>query len=204
VATPTIFLIDDHASVRDALSEMLGVLGYQVKAYESADLFLATIDDRQPGCIVADVRMPGTDGISLVRELARRAITIPVVLISGHADVPMAVAAIKSGAQDFIEKPVDDKQLVAAINRALARSFEHLDLQRAQGLLDARFARLTPRQIEIFDLVADGFTSQAIATRLNISARTVDSYRAEVMEKMQADSVASLVRQAIRLGRIAP
>lgn len=204
MATPTIFLIDDHASVRDALSEMLGVLGYQVKAYESADLFLATIDDRQPGCIVADVRMPGTDGISLVRELARRAIAIPVVLISGHADVPMAVAAIKSGAQDFIEKPVDDKQLVAAINRALARSFEHLDLQRAQGLLDARFARLTPRQIEIFDLVADGFTSQAIATRLNISARTVDSYRAEVMEKMQADSVASLVRQAIRLGRIAP
>lgn len=204
MATPTIFLIDDHASVRDALSEMLGVLGYQVKAYESADLFLATIDDRQPGCIVADVRMPGTDGISLVRELARRAITIPVVLISGHADVPMAVAAIKSGAQDFIEKPVDDKQLVAAINRALARSFEHLDLQRAQGLLDARFARLTPRQIEIFDLVADGFTSHAIATKLNISVRTVDSYRAEVMEKMQADSVASLVRQAIRLGRIAP
>jgi two-component system, LuxR family, response regulator FixJ len=204
VATPTIFLIDDHASVRDALGEMLGVLGYQVKAYESADVFLATIDERQPGCIVADVRMPGTDGIGLVRELARRAIATPVVLISGHADVPMAVAAIKSGAQDFIEKPVDDKQLVAAINRALARSFEHLDSQRAQGVLDARFARLTPRQIEIFDLVADGFTSQAIATRLHISVRTVDSYRAEVMEKMQADSVASLVRQAIRLGRIAP
>jgi two-component system, LuxR family, response regulator FixJ len=204
VATPTVFLIDDHASVRDALGEMLGVLGYRVKAYESADLFLATLDERQPGCIVADVRMPGTDGIGLVRELARRAIATPVVLISGHADVPMAVAAIKSGAQDFIEKPVDDKQLVAAINRALARSFEHLDSQRAQGVLDARFARLTPRQIEIFDLVADGFTSQAIATRLNISVRTVDSYRAEVMEKMQADSVASLVRQAIRLGRIAP
>jgi len=204
VATPTIFLIDDHASVRDALGEMLGVLGYQVKAYESADSFLAKIDRRQPGCIVADVRMPGTDGIGLVHELARRAIALPVVLISGHADVPMAVAAIKSGAQDFIEKPVDDRQLVAAINRALARSFEHLDSQRAHSVLDARFARLTPRQIEILDLVADGFTSQAIATRLNISVRTVDSYRAEVMEKMQADSVASLVRQAIRLGRIAP
>ena len=204
MATPTIFLIDDHASVRDALGEMLGVLGYQVKAYESADSFLAKIDGRQPGCIVADVRMPGTDGIGLVRELARRAIALPVVLISGHADVAMAVAAIKSGAQDFIEKPVDDRQLVAAINRALARSFEHLDSQRAHSVLDARFARLTPRQIEILDLVADGFTSQAIATRLNISVRTVDSYRAEVMEKMQADSVASLVRQAIRLGRIAP
>lgn len=199
-----IFLIDDHASVREALGEMLGVLGYQVKAYESADAFLAVIDERQPGCIVADVRMPGTDGIGLVRELARRAIAMPVVLISGHADVPMAVAAIKSGAQDFIEKPVDDRQLVATINRALARNFEHLDSRRAQSELDARFARLTPRQIEIFDLVADGFTSQAIAAKLNISVRTVDSYRAEVMEKMQAESVASLVRQAIRLGRIAP
>lgn len=204
MATPMIFLIDDHASVREALGEMLGVLGYQVKAYESADAFLAVIDERQPGCIVADVRMPGTDGIGLVRELARRAIAMPVVLISGHADVPMAVAAIKSGAQDFIEKPVDDRQLVATINRALARNFEHLDSRRAQSELDARFARLTPRQIEIFDLVADGFTSQAIAAKLNISVRTVDSYRAEVMEKMQAESVASLVRQAIRLGRIAP
>jgi two-component system, LuxR family, response regulator FixJ len=207
VATPMIFLIDDHASVRDALGEMLGVLGYSVKAYESADVFLAAIDERELGCIVADVRMPGTDGIGLVRELARRGIAMPVVLISGHADVPMAVAAIKSGARDFIEKPVDDTQLVAAINRALAQSFEHLDLQRAQNaqsVLDARFARLTPRQIEIFDLVADGFTSHAIAAKLNISVRTVDSYRAEVMEKMQAESVAGLVRQAIRLGRIAP
>ena len=199
-----IFLIVDHASVRDALGEMLSVFGYSVKAYESADAFLATIDERELGCIVADVRMPGTDGIGLVRELARRDIAMPVVLISGHADVPMAVAAIKSGAQDFIEKPVDDRQLVAAINRAFARSFENLDLQRAQSALDARFARLTPRQIEIFDLVVNGFTSQAIAVKRNLSVRTVDSYRAEVMEKMQAESVAGLVRQAIRLGRIAP
>jgi len=204
VGAPAIFLIDDHAAVRDALREMLGVLGYSVKAYESADAFLAAIDGRELGCIVADVRMPGTDGIGLVRELARRGIAMPVVLISGHADVPMAVAAIKSGAQDFIEKPVDDRQLIAAINRALARSFEKLDLQRAQSELDARFARLTPRQIDVFDLVADGFTSQAIAAKLNISVRTVDSYRAEVMEKMQAESVAGLVRQAIRLGRITP
>jgi two-component system response regulator FixJ len=204
VATPMIFLIDDHASVREALSEMLGVLGYSVKTYESADVFLAASDERELGCIVADVRMPGTDGIGLVRELARRGIEVPVVLISGHADVPMAVAAIKSGAQDFIEKPIDDRQLVAAINRAFARSIEHLDSQRAKSELDGRFARLTPRQLEIFDLVADGFTSQAIAAKLNISVRTVDSYRAEVMEKMQAESVAGLVRQAIRLGRIAP
>jgi two-component system response regulator FixJ len=200
VAAPTIFLIDDHASVRDALGEMLSVFGYSVKAYESADAFLATVNKGEPGCIVADVKMPGTDGIGLVRELARRGIAMPVVLISGHADVPMAVDAIKSGAQDFIEKPVDDRQLVAAINRALARR----DLQKSPSGIDARFARLTPRQIEIFDLVVEGFTSHTIAAKLNISVRTVESYRAEVMEKMQAESIAGLVRQAIRLGRIAP
>jgi len=165
---------------------------------------LAAIDKREPGCIVADVRMPGTDGIGLVRELARRGIAMPVVLISGHADVPMAVAAIKSGAQDFIEKPVDDTLLVAAINRALAQSFEQQDSQKSKSALDARFARLTPRQIEIFDLVVEGFTSHAIAAKLNLSVRTVESYRAEVMEKMQAESIAGLLRQAIRLGRIAP
>jgi two-component system response regulator FixJ len=179
---------------------MLTVLGYSVKAYESADAFLATVNKGEPGCIVADVKMPGTDGVGLVRELARRDIGVPVVLISGHADVPMAVDAIKSGAQDFIEKPVDDAQLVAAINRALAQR----DLQKSASGVDARFARLTPRQIEIFDLVAEGFTSHAIAAKLNISVRTVESYRAEVMEKMQAGSIAGLVRQAIRLGRIAP
>jgi len=202
--TPTLYLIDDHASVRHALGEMLSVLGYTVKAYESADAFLKTLDSRHTGCIIADVRMPGTDGIGLVRELARRDASLPVVLISGHADVPMAVEAIKAGAQDFIEKPVDDAQLVAAVNRALARTFERHDAQRSQGALDVRFARLTPRQVEIFDLVVDGFTSHAIAAKLSISVRTVESYRAEVMEKMQAESIAALVRQAIRLGRIAP
>jgi two-component system, LuxR family, response regulator FixJ len=204
MAAPTIFVIDDHAAVRDALGEMLSVFGYAVKTYESADRFLEALDREVSGCIVADVRMPGTDGIELVRELARRNVALPVVLISGHADVPMAVAAIKSGAEDFIEKPVDDAQLVAAINRALARTFEQRDFHKLESALDARFARLTPRQAEIFDLVVEGFTSHAVSAKLKISVRTVESYRAEVMEKMQAESVAALVRQAIRLGRITP
>ena len=202
--SPTIVVIDDHASVRNALGEMLTVFGYSVEIYESADSFLDALDEGSAGCVVADVRMPGTDGIGLVLELARRNIALPVVLISGHADVPMAVAAIKSGAEDFIEKPVDDVQLVAAINRALARRSEQQDLCKLQAALAGRFARLTPRQVEIFDLVVQGFTSHAISARLNISARTVESYRAEIMEKMQAESVAALVRQAIRLGRITP
>src|SRR5215467_3923570 len=115
----TIFVIDDHAAVRDALGEMLSVFGYTVRTYGSADSFLRSLDQQNAGCVVADVRMPGTDGIGLVRELERRSVALPVILISGHADVPMAVAAIKSGAEDFIEKPVDDAQLVAAINRVL-------------------------------------------------------------------------------------
>jgi two-component system response regulator FixJ len=204
MATPTIFIIDDQESVRHALGEMLSVFGFTVETYPSADVFLKGLDRSRPGCVVADVRMPGTDGIALTRELARNRIALPVVLMSGHADVPMAVAAIKAGAEDFIEKPVDDVQLVAAINRGLARLFERQSEERSVDALAAQFARLTPRQAEIFDLVAGGYTSQAIAAKLGISARTVESYRAEVMEKMQAESVAVLVRQAIRLGRVAP
>jgi two-component system, LuxR family, response regulator FixJ len=201
---PTVFIIDDQDSVRRALAEMLSVFGFSVEAYESADRFLQGLDLSRPGCVVADVRMPGTDGIELVRELARRKAALPVVLISGHADVPMAVAAIKAGAEDFIEKPIDDAQLVAAINRGLARTLVQQTLPRAGDGIEARFARLTPRQVEIFDFVVQGFTSQGISSKLQISTRTVESYRAQVMEKMQAASVAVLVRQAIRLGRITP
>jgi two-component system response regulator FixJ len=204
MSSATIFVIDDHAAVREALGEMLSVFGYGVKTYESADGFLHDLDRRYVGCVVADVRMPGTDGLSLVRELARRKIALPVILISGHADVPMAVAAIKSGAEDFIEKPVDDAQLVAAINRALAQQLEQQGSSKSQDALSEKFARLTPRQVEIFDFVVEGFTSITISAELKISVRTVESYRAEVMEKMRAESVAALVRQAIRLGRIAP
>jgi two-component system, LuxR family, response regulator FixJ len=203
VSGPTVFLIDDQKAVREALGEMLSVFGFEVEKYPSADSFLAAIHP-QLGCVVADVRMPGTDGIELTRELARRNIFLPVVLISGHADIPMAVAAIKAGAEDFIEKPIDDVQLVAAINRGLARLFEQQTQQKSIEALAAQFARLTPRQVEIFDLVAVGYTSQAIAAKLKISTRTVESYRAEIMEKMQAESVAVLVRLAIRLGRATP
>ena len=131
--SPTVFVVDDHAAVREALGEMLSVFGYAVKTYELADGFLRALDRRSAGCVVADVRMPGTDGIGLVRELVRRNVALPVILISGHADVPMAVTAIKAGAEDFIEKPIDDTQLVAAINRALARRSRTAGLHKSQG-----------------------------------------------------------------------
>jgi two-component system response regulator FixJ len=203
-AMTTVFVIDDQQSVRHALAEMLGVFGFTVETYDSAMSFLAAFDPKRPGCVVADVRMPGMDGIELVRELSKRGANIPVVLMSGHADVPMAVAGIKAGAEDFIEKPVDDSALIAAINRGLARTFAQQVSHQSGETLTHQFAALTPRQVEIFDLVAAGFTSHAIAAKLELSPRTVESYRAQVMEKMQAESVAVLVRQAIRLGRITP
>jgi two-component system response regulator FixJ len=148
--------------------------------------------------------MPGMDGIELVRELGRRQIPLPVVLISGHADVPMAVTAIKAGAEDFIEKPVDDVQLVAAINRGLAGAYAQRRFRERVQDVRTRFDRLTPREVEVFDLVVQGYTSEAIAERLEISTRTVEGYRVQIMNKMQAESVAVLVRQAIRLDRISP
>jgi two-component system response regulator FixJ len=204
MAGPVIYVIDDQPSVRDALAEMLSIFGFDTEKFESADTFLKALDTARPACIVADVRMPGTDGIELVRQLAKRGATLPVILISGHADIPMAVAAIKAGAEEFIEKPVDDTQLVAAINRGLANMHDNLNSSRSHDELRERFARLTPRQTEIFQLVAEGLTSQNIAEKLGISVRTVESYRAEIMEKMQAQSVAVLVRQAIKLGRVIP
>jgi two-component system response regulator FixJ len=200
----TIFVIDDQSSVRHALCEMLSAFGYDVEAYESADSFLRALDPLRHGCVVADVRMPGMDGIELVRELARSQVPLPVVLISGHADVPMAVAAIKVGAEDFIEKPIDDVLLVAAINRGLAGADAQRRLQERARDVRARFGRLTPREVEVFDLVVQGYTSEAIAERLEISTRTVEGYRVQIMNKMQAESVAVLVRQAIGLNRISP
>jgi two-component system response regulator FixJ len=200
----TVFVIDDQPSVRHALGEMLSVFGYDVETYDSADNFLRALDPVRRGCVVADVRMPGMDGIELVRELARRQVPLPVVVISGHADVPMAVVAIKAGAEDFIEKPVNDVQLVAAINRGLARAHASQLLQERVHDVRSRFNQLTPREVEVFDLVIEGFTSEAIGERLGISTRTVEGYRVQIMDKMQAESVAALVRKAIRIGRLAP
>jgi two-component system response regulator FixJ len=198
----TVFVIDDQPSVREALCEMLSAFGYDVEGFASADDFLRRLGPAQQACVVADVRMPGMDGIELVRELARRELALPVVLVSGHADVPMAVAAIKAGAEDFIEKPIDDAQLVAAINRGLARASARRRAQERAQDVRARFDRLTPREVEVFDLVVQGYTSEAIGERLGISTRTVEGYRVQIMSKMQAESIAVLVRQAIRLDRI--
>lgn len=202
-----VYIIDDQTAVRDAIAEMLNVFGFVVETFISADDFLkrrAASVPAGPVCVVCDVRMPGIDGIEFVRQCRASGRSIPIILISGHADVPMAVAGIKAGAADFIEKPVDDASLVAAINRAIAPQMDASpDTQRRRDI-EQRFSRLTPRQVEVFDLVVGGFTSHAIGDKLGLSTRTVESYRAQIMEKMAAESVAILVRQAIQLRRTAP
>lgn len=200
-----IAIVDDQESVRHALGEMLDVYGYDTVLFDGAEAFLAEPHREKFGCVVADVRMPGMDGIALVHELARAMDRppMPIILISGLADVPMAVAALKAGATDFIEKPVHDVRLVAAINRALARPAPQSAPQSAQDSAEfaARFERLTAREKDVFDLIADGHTSQSIASNLGIGVRTVEGYRGQIMEKLQLTSIAMLVRLAIRLGR---
>jgi two-component system, LuxR family, response regulator FixJ len=197
-----VFVVDDEVSVRRALGEMLHVYGFTTELYDSATGFLRAITSSPVGCVLADVRMPVMNGIALVRELARREIGLPTVLISGHADVRTAVDGIKAGAEDLIEKPIDDRKLGAAINRAISRSVERRVQQQEQKALRGRFLELTSRQVEVFDLVARGATSQAIAEKLDISVRTVEGYRAQIMEKMHAKSTSILVHQAFRLRRL--
>jgi len=197
-------LIDDDDDVRSAIGDMLRVFGYSVTLHASAEAFLSQKSAQPPGCIICDVRMPGLDGVSFLDHLKESPFLAPVILISGHADVPMAVAAIKNGAFDFIEKPIDDRKLVASINRALALVNQQQGETSARMDLQSRFSMLTAREVEVFDLITAGHTNFGVGDRLGISVRTVESYRAQIMSKMQADGLATLVRQAIRLNRLTP
>lgn len=197
-------LIDDDDEVRSAIGDMLRVFGYTVDLHVSADAFLSHKGTATPGCIISDVRMPGIDGVTFLDHVKESAMLVPVILISGHADIPMAVAAIKNGAFDFIEKPIDDKKLVTSINRALALVNQQQDEVSTRLDLQCSFSMLTAREVEVFDLVTLGITNFGVANRLGISVRTVESYRAQIMAKMHADGVATLVRQAIRLNRLTP
>jgi two-component system response regulator FixJ len=177
---------------------------HSVDLHASADAFLSQKVAQPPGCIISYVRMPGLDGVTFLDHLKDSPLWAPVILISGHADVPMAVAAIKNGAFDFIEKPIDDRKLVASINRALALVNQQQGETTARMDLQSRFSKLTGREVEVFDLITAGLTNFGVGDRLGISVRTVESYRAQIMSKMQADGPATLVRQAIRLNRLDP
>jgi two-component system response regulator FixJ len=193
----TIALIEDDEAVLRSLTLLLESRGIAVRGYRSAENFLADAQATPLQCIVTDIRMPGMSGLELQRELKARDAVVPVILITGHGDVAMAVQAIKNGAFDFIEKPLDDNRLIASIAQAVERGQRARVEQSERALLEARIAELSPRQVDVLHLVADGFSNKEIALKLDISPRTVENYRARVMEKMGANNLADLVRKVV-------
>jgi len=194
-----VHLIDDDEDVRRALAFLLGTAGLAVKVYESAILFLDNYEGSQTGCIVSDVRMPGMDGLQLLKRLKEMDVKLPVIVLTGHADVALAVEAMKAGAMDFIEKPFSDEVLLNAIQSALAQRFSHLPRGNAEQIR-TRMTSLTPREREVLDGLLRGHPNKTIAYDLGLSPRTVEVHRANVMTKMAASSLSELVRMALSVG----
>jgi FixJ family two-component response regulator len=192
-----VFIIDDEPAVLDALRLMLGTFGYACRTYLSAEEFLAAVPPGTLGCVIADVRLPGMSGLDLQRELARRGHALPVIFITAHGDIRMAVAAVKAGAVDFFEKPIDDALLVDSLRQALLREDVERSARGRAHELAVRLQRLTLREREVMSLVIEGYSNAAIGDRLGISPRTVEHYRASVMEKMQARNLSDLVRTSM-------
>ena len=193
---PTVFVVDDDQAVRESLRWLVESVGLAVRTYGSARAFLDEYDPRQPGCLVLDVRMPGASGIELQENLHDMGFDIPVIVITGHADVATAVRAMKAGAVDFIEKPFSDQLLLDHIHRSIEQDRERRAGSARELEIMGRRAKLTPRQRRVMDLVADGSSNRIIAQGLGISLKTVEAHRAKVMEKMEARSVAELVKLA--------
>ena len=193
---PVIFVVDDDASVRKSLARLVASAGYTVETFASAQDFLARPPAAGPCCLVLDIRMPGITGLDLQKMLAGRVYAIPIVFITGHGDISMGVAAMKSGAVDFLPKPFDGKDLLDAVRRALTKDTHDRDAAARAAELDERVRRLTPREGQVFALVVTGMLNKQIAGELGISEKTVKVHRARVMEKMRALSVADLVRLA--------
>jgi FixJ family two-component response regulator len=191
---PTVFIVDDDAGVRDSLAMLLELKGFHTRTFAAADAFLAEYRPEWPGCLVLDLRMPGMSGLELQAELARRGSTLPVIIITAHGDVATTRSALKGGAVDFIEKPIDDEALVAAIAAALDRDARERGRARAAAGTAERLARLTAREREVLALVAEGRHNREIAVALGISPRTVEVYKARMMEKLQVRRVPDLIR----------
>lgn len=195
---PTVFVVDDDTSVLRALARLLRAAGYAVEAHASPRAFLERAPS-QPGCVVVDLRMPEVGGLELQEELERRGCALPLVFLTGHGDVSSSVRAMKAGAIDFLTKPCDDTDLLAAVERALLRDANARAARREQRALKARFEALTPREREVCLRVAQGLLNKQIAAELGAAEKTVKVHRGRVMEKLGVESVAELVRLVDRL-----
>jgi RNA polymerase sigma factor (sigma-70 family) len=199
-AEPVVFVVDDDQAIRSSLKWLIESVGLRVKTFASADEFMRNYYPGRAGCLMLDVRMPGMSGLELQEHFARHDINLPIIIITGHGDVPMAVRAMKAGAIDFIEKPFNDELLLECIRNALAIDHRQRTQQTRRAEIAARLAQLTPREHEVMEMVTDGRSNKEIAVDLGVSAKTVEAHRARVMEKMQAGSLAELVRMAMAAG----
>ncbi|WP_173768820.1 response regulator transcription factor [Nitrogeniibacter mangrovi] len=190
----TVYIVDDDEALRDSLVWLLESNSYRVAQFDSAEVFLAAYRPEMAGCLVLDVRMPGMSGLELYERLRDRHATLPVVFITGHGDVPMAVSVLKKGAVDFIEKPFTDRDMLKLIDQCLATERENRERLRQDAAVARRLDQLTGREMEVLELIIAGRLNKQIADDLGISIKTVEVHRARVMEKMEAGSLAELVQ----------
>ncbi len=196
---PTVFIVDDNEAVRNSLQLLVKSIGLRASALVSAQVFLDTYDAEQPGCLVLDVRMPGMSGLELQHQLNRRGAMIPVIFMTGHGDIAMAVEAMQQGAFDFLQKPFSDHDLIDRIHRALDKERTNRAQFIERTLIRERRDSLTPRERDVLALVVVGHANKAMAGELGVSQRTIEIHRARIMEKMRATSLAHLVRMSMEL-----
>ena len=199
IRSPVVMIVDDDSGVRNAMRALLKSVGLDSNLFASAPEFLATYQPAQPGCLVLDIRMPGMSGLELQQQLNLSGAVIPVIFMSGHADIPMAVEAMQHGAFDFLQKPFRDQDLLDRIQRAIAKDGELRKSLGEHSRIKTHVDSLTPREREVLDLITQGKQNKAIGQDLGVSPRTVEIHRARVMEKMNAQSVAELVRMMLDL-----
>ena len=190
---PTVFIVDDDDAVRDSIAELVDSIGLQAQTYDSALVFLAALEPRRPGCLVLDVRMAGMSGLVLLKRLKELANQLPVILLTGHGDVPMAVEAMKNGAVDFIQKPYREQELLDSINSALLQNGRDDRRDKKQLKFEENLSTLTKREREVFDQLCRGKSSKEIATTLSISPRTVETHRYHLLRKLNVCSVRDLL-----------
>jgi RNA polymerase sigma factor (sigma-70 family) len=195
-----VYVVDDDEAVRDSLQWLLEASSYRVETYDSAEAFLAGFDPNAIACLILDVRMPGMSGLELQDELLARKLALPIIFITGHGDVPMAVSTMKKGAVDFIEKPFDQTALKALVERMLAHARDAAASAERQRLNEALLARLTPREQQVLERIVAGRLNKQIADDLGISIKTVEAHRANIMDKLRANTVADLMRVALSGG----
>lgn len=195
---PRVFIVDDDQGVRESIKILMRSIGVESETFPSADDFLKAHSPDQSGCLVLDVRMPGMSGLELQEQLVSLGSTLPIIFVSAHGDVPMAVEAVKAGALDFVQKPFRDQELIDKIQDAFAENARVREKLRDRSRITERIASLTPREHEVMEMVVEGHANKVIAIDLGLSQRTVEIHRARVMKKMAADSVSQLVQFVMR------